>query len=255
MEGFKFIFWEAMKALSLALVALLASKAAGTLGAAAAPSAARSRLRLALYAAILALCGLGARAIGKDLAARFYYWASQDDLARSDVPRAYANALRAVELRPGTLGYWRALARSKFSQQQFQSMLEDRPAFEALSHGSLEEEDALRFAFADFFLAQYDRVIPVTAALIRENRFYAEPYVLQGSAYAAEGKYAEAERSFLDVLQMFPSQEDAVRGLAAVYFVSGKRAKALAVLGETEKFPFAPAARQRFRDLVTLYSQ
>ena len=253
METFKFIFWEAMKALSLALVGLLAAKAVAGLRA-----GSRTRLRAvrgALYAVILTLAALGAQAIGKDLAARFYFWAGQDDLGRSDAPRAYANALQAVELRPGNLLYWRLLERSKFSQQQFASMLADRPAFESWSRGHLEEEDALRFAFAHFFLAQYGQVIPLTRKIISENRYYAEPYVLEGFAYSGEKNYAEAERCFLAVLQLFPSTEDAVRGLAAAYFSTGQRSRALAVLDETQKFPFSPAARQRFRDLKEMYSE
>lgn len=253
METFKFIFWEAMKALSLALVGLLAAKAAAALN-----EGGRNRLRAVrgtLYAVILVLAALGARAIGKDLAARFYFWAAQDDLARSDASRAYQNALRAVEMRPANLLYWRLLERSKFSQQQFASMLADRPVFDSLSGGRLEAEDALRFAFAHFFLAQYDQVIPLTGKIIAANRYYAEPYVLQGFAYSGEKNYAEAERCFLAVLRLFPSTEDAVRGLAAAYFSTGQRARAIAVLNETEKLPFSPAARQRFRDLKEMYSE
>ena len=253
METFKFIFWEAMKALSLALIGLLAAKAVANLG-----SSGQNWQRVvrgALYAAILSLAALGAQAVGKDLAARFYFWAAQGDLGRSDAPRAYTNALRAVELRPANLLYWRLLERSKFSQQQFASMLADRPVFDSLSGGRLEEEDTLRFAFAHFFLAQYDQVVPLTRQIIAENRYYGEPYVLEGFAYSGEKNYAEAERCFLAVLQLFPSTEDAVRGLASAYFSSGQRARALAVLDETQKFPFSPAARQRFRDLKEMYSE
>jgi tetratricopeptide (TPR) repeat protein len=261
-ETFKFMFWEAMKTLSLALLGLLAAKAVGGLK----DDGVRDRqlvwVRRALYASTLVLVMLGAEGVGKDLAARFYFWASQGNLAHfetsgvyPEASKAYANALRAVELRPGNLSYWRLLARSKFSQQQFRSMLRDQPAFEALSEGHLDEEDALRFAFAHLFLAEDDKVIPLTRQIIRENRFYAEPYVLEGIAYADQKKYAEAERTFLEVLQMFPTQEGAVRGLAQVYFLTGNRARALAVLGETDKFSFSPEARKRFADLKALYSQ
>ena len=255
MESFKFIFWEAMKTLSLALLGLLAAKAISGLKDAGDRGRRLAWVRSALYGATLVLVMLGAQSVGKDLAARFYFWASQGNLARFEMPRAYANASRAVELRPGMLVYWRVLARSKFSQQQFRSMLADQPAFEKLSDGHLEEEDALRFAFAYFFLAQYDKVIRLTHQIIRENRFYAEPYVLEGMAYLEQKKYPEAERTFLSVLRMFPSQEDAVRGLAEVYFAMGDRSRALAVLGETDKFSFSPEARQRFADLKALYSQ
>src|SRR5437879_4101134 len=137
-DSLRFIFWEAMKALSLVFLAVLAAKGIGGLRADA--QAAQSR-RLArrlggsrgvLYALLLALAAFGARGVGYDLAAQFYFWASQDNLAHSDAPRANANALRAVQLRPGELRYWQTLARSKFSGQQFASMLEDEPAFKSL---------------------------------------------------------------------------------------------------------------------------
>ncbi|HKS95335.1 MAG TPA: tetratricopeptide repeat protein [Terriglobia bacterium] len=263
METFRFVFWEALKTLSLVLVALLAVKSiSGSRPAAAGSNRACAWIRGALYALTLALGVLGARGIGKDLAARFYYWGCQDDVARLEtsgspagLATAYAKGRRAVELRPGELKYWRALSRSKFVERQFASMLADQPAFEALSDGHLEEEDALRFAFAHLFLAQYDQVIPLTQQLIRENRFYAEPYVVEGTAYLDQKKYREAEQTFLEVLQIFPTQEDAVRGLARVYWVSGDRARALKVLDETSKFPFSPEARQRFLDLKELYSE
>jgi len=263
-ETVRFIFWEAMKTLSLVLVALLAVKSISGLKLAG-PDGTHPRgawMRGVLYAVTLALGVLGARGIGKDLAARFYYWGAQNDLVRSEtsgspagLATAYAKARRAVELRPGDVRYWRALSRSKFAQRQFASMLDDQAAFEALSDGHLEEEDALRFAFAHLFLAQYDQVIPLTQQIIRENRFYAEPYVVEGTAYLDQGKYREAERAFLEVLQMFPTQEDAVRGLARVYLASGDPARALKVLDETRKFPFSPEARQRFLDLKELYSE
>jgi len=258
-DSLRFIFWEAMKALSLVFLAVLAAKGIG--GLRADGQAAKSRRlarRLAwsrgvLYAILLALAALGARGVGYDLAAQFYFWASQDNLAHSEARRAYANARRAVQLRPGVLRYWQTLARSKFSQQQFASMLEDEPAFRSMSGGRLEEEDALRFAFAHFFLAEYDQAILLTRQLIKENRDYAAPYVLEGMAHLNQKQYPEAERRFLAVLQMFRSQEHAVRGLAQVYFLRGERARALAVLNETEKFPFPADARQRFRDLKALY--
>ena len=260
-DSLRFIFWEAMKALSLVFLAVLAAKGIGSLRADGHATESRrlarrlAWLRGVLYAMLLALAALGARGVGYDLAAQFYFWASQDNLAHFEAPRAYANALRAVELRPGVLRYWQTLARSKFSEQQFASMLEDEPAFKSISGGRLEEEDALRFAFAHFFLAEYDRVILLTRQLVKENRYYAAPYVLEGTTYLNQKKYPEAERCFLAVLQMFPSQQDAARGLAQIYFLRGERARALAVLSETEKFPFPADARERFRDLKTLYGQ
>src|SRR3989442_5612985 len=198
-DSLRFIFWEAMKALSLVFLAVLAAKGIGSVRADG--QAAKSR-RLAwsrgvLYAMLLALAALGARGVGYDLAAQFYFWASQDNLAHFEAPRAYANALRAVELRPGVLRYWQTLARSKFSEQQFASMLEDEPAFKSISGGRLEEEDALRFAFAHFFLAEYDQVILLTRQLVKENRYYAAPYVLEGTTYLKRKKYTESKRCFL----------------------------------------------------------
>jgi tetratricopeptide (TPR) repeat protein len=251
--SFRFVFWEALKALSLIFLALLAAQAIGRLGAEAQPGRRGRLVRGSLYAAVVALAALGARGVGYDLAAQFYFWASQNNLEHSQASRAYTNALRAVELRPGNFLYWQALARSKFSAQQYQSLLEDEPDFRSLGGGRLQEEDALRFAFAYFFLAQYDQVIPLTREIIQENPYYAAPRVLEGMTYLSQKRYAEAERRFLEVLQMFPTQEEAVRGLAQVYFLRGERARALAVLNETSKFPFPPEARKRFEDLKALH--
>lgn len=240
--------------LSLVFLALLAAKGVGSLQAQG--SASRlATVRGLLYAAILALVTLGARAVGYDLAAEVYNWASRDNLAYSQIPKAYDNASRAVELRPGVLRYWRVLAATKFVQQQFAAVLDDLPAFQSLSGGGLDEEDTYRFATCYFFLGEYNKVLPLTHRLIRENRFYAAPYVLQGMAFTAMKRYPEAERSFLDVLQIFPSQEMAVEGLAHVYFLAGNRRGTQGVLNETAKYPFPPEARKRFEALKRLYAQ
>jgi tetratricopeptide (TPR) repeat protein len=256
MELARFIFWTAMKTLSVAFLGLLAVKAVGGLH----PGKMRTGRRVAavrgaLYAAILTLVGLSAWNLGYDIAAEIYATASRNNLVHREVKKAYENSLRAVELRPGNLRYWQALGASKFALRQFASLAGDVPVLQALSGGKLEEEDTYRLAAAYYFRAQYDKVISLTQEMIEENRFYAAPYVLQGYAYTAQNKFPEAERSFLDVLQMFPTQQAAVEGLAHLHFLAGNRAGALHVLDETEKFPFPAESRQRFEALKALYAQ
>jgi len=257
MEEVRFIFWTAIKTLSLVFLGLLATKAAGGLRA---PASARQGkdlfwLRAALYGLILVLVVLGAREVGIDVAAQNYAWTSEKNLAAGQLDKAYANALRAVARRPGALRYWQTLARVKLVQRQFASLVADMPIMQALSGGKLDEEDVYRLAACYYFLAEYDKVIPLTQRMIKENRFYAAAYVLQGFTYTAQKKYPEAQRTFLEVLQMFPSQQAAVEGLAHVHFLRGDIAGALEVLDQTAKFPFPPEARKRFADLKALYAQ
>lgn len=246
-----------MKTLCLVFLGLLAAKAvAGVRAQGGSGQGNRlASIRGLLYGVILVLVVLGGRAIGNDVAAENYAWASRKNLARSELAMAYSNALRAVELRPGVLRYWQALAAAKFARHQFASVVADLPVFLALSSGKLDEEDAYRLAAAYYFLAQYDKVIPLTQELIRENRVYGSPYVLRGYALTAQKKFPEAERSFLEVLQLFPTQQAAVEGLAHVHFLTGNTAAALGVLAQTEKFPFSPDARRRFEALKALYAQ
>ncbi len=257
MDQVRFILVEAIKALSVTFLGLLAAKAVAALqrGGPEGETKRSAVVSAVLYAAVLVLVALGARSVGYDLAAELYCWGSQDNLAHAHLPKAYQDALRAVRLRPGVLRYWRILATTKFYQQQFASLLEDQPVFQSLNGGEMEEEDAYNFAACYYFLAQYDKVIPLTERMIRENRFYAAPYVLQGMAYTAQKNYPEAERSFREVLRMFPSQQAAVEGLAHVYFLAGNRAGALEVLNETAKYPFPPGVRKRFEALKALYAQ
>jgi tetratricopeptide (TPR) repeat protein len=253
----RFIFWEVLKTVALILLALLCAKAIGGLRAGSAPDRSE-RLRFVrgvLYFALLVLVAVGALGIGDDVAAELYFTASRDNLDRSQVEQAFNNALSAVRLRSGVLRYWQMLAATKLRQGQFKSLLEDQRAFRALSPDRLEESDALRFALAQFFLGQYGQVIPLTRELIQNNRLYAAPYVLQGNTFMALKNYPEAERSFLEVLQIFPGQEDAVEGLAHVHFLAGDTRQALAVLDETARHPFPPAARKRFASLKALYAQ
>ena len=252
METIKFIFWEAMKALGLVFVGLLAVKTAANLKYG---TGWLRWLKGGLYVLILGLTLLGARTVGYDVAAQVYLSASQDELTHARYPRAYDNALRAVQLRPGSLRCWRQLALTKIYLRQFASLLDDMPAFQSLAGGKLDEEDAYRFALCYFYLADYDKVLQLTRQLISQNRFYAAPYVLEGLAYTAQKKYHDAELTFLNVLQMFPTHEAAVEGLAHAYFLDGNRAGAVAVLNLTSKHAFPSDARQRFEALKALYAQ
>jgi tetratricopeptide (TPR) repeat protein len=257
MEEVRFIFWTAIKTLSLVFLGLLAAKAVTGLQVQAPARRGRdlSWLRGTLYGLILLLVFLGARDVGLDVAAQNYAWTSGKNLAQFQLAQAYANARRAVELRPGALRYWQTLAQVKLALRQFASLQADMPIIQALSGGKLDEEDAYRLAACYYYLAEYDKVIPLTQRMIKENRVYASAYVLQGFTYTAQKKYPEAQRTFLEVLQMFPSQQAAVEGLAHVHFLRGDTASALEVLDQTAKFPFSPEARKRFAALKALYAQ
>lgn len=249
MEVIRFIFWEAVKVLGLVLLGLVSTQAVAAL------TVRKGWVKPALYALILALAGLGSWYAGNDVAAEVYMWSSNSNLARGDLVKAYSNALRAVSLRPNNLSYWHALILAKIRLQQLQSALDDEPAVQALSKGQLDEVDEYQFALCSFFLGQNDQVVATTVRLIRQNPSYAAPYVLQGLAYTAEKKYAEAEQSFLAVLQIFPTHQGAVEGLARAFYLGGDRRRALKVLEATAKFPFSPQGRERFEALKGLYDQ
>jgi tetratricopeptide (TPR) repeat protein len=254
-ETIKFVFWEAIKILGLAFLGLVAAKTVASFKPRSLREASLRVLKLAFYLVIAGLAILGARIIGNDIAAQLYLSASQDDLAHGRYSRAYDNALRAVELRPGALRCWRMLALTKIAQRQYASALDDEPAFRSLSGGELDEEDAYRFAVCHFYLSEYDKSLLLTQKLISENRFYAAPYVLQGTTYIVEKKYRDAELTFLIILQTFPTDQDAVEGLAHAYFLEGNRGAATRILEETNKHPFTAAARQRFDALKAMYAQ
>jgi tetratricopeptide (TPR) repeat protein len=248
-EVIRFVFWEAAKILGLVFLVLVSIKAVGAL-------AVRSLwLKPVLYASVLACAGLGAWYAGNDVAAEVYRWSSESNLAHGDMVKAYANATRAVSLRPNSLSYWHTLIRSKISVNQLQSVLDDEPSMLALSGGTLDEEDEYQFALCNFFLGQYDKVVASTLRLIRRNPSYAAPYVLQSFAYTAERKYLEAQQSCLAVLQIFPNNQAAVESLARAYYLGGDRDRALAVLDQTANYGFPAPIRQRFEALKGLYGQ
>jgi tetratricopeptide (TPR) repeat protein len=247
-ETFEFVFWEALKALGLVVVALLAVKAAR-------PFASRDWRGLLLYAPILALTALGAQAVGRDVAAEVYAESVPKNLDRQDYALAYDNALRAVELRPGRLLYWQMLARAKFAMHQFDSLLADEPVLESLSPQGPSEDDRLRFAYARYFLGHYEQVIAAARQMARQNPGYPKSYVLAGLAETGLERYSDAERDFLRALQTLPTQEDAVEGLAHVYFLEGDAERAAAVLDATAHYDFTPEQRRRFEELKSLYEQ
>jgi tetratricopeptide (TPR) repeat protein len=257
MDLMRFIFWTAIKILGMAFLGLLAAKAVSALRPSG-PEESRDQLKWVrglLYAAILALVISGARIVGTDISAENYALTSQQDLSRSQPTKAYVNALRAVELRPGAIHYWHGLTNAKFALRQYASLVADRPVLLALGGGELLEEDAYSCATAYYFLAEYDKVLSLTQQMIRENHVYAPAYVLQGYTFLAQKKYAQAEKTFLQILQMFPTMQVAVEGLAHAHFLEGDRAAALSVLAQTSNFAFPSEARQRFEALKALYAQ
>lgn len=249
MEIIRFVFWEAVKVLGLVLLGLVSAKSVAAL------KLRQAWVKPSLYILILALGGVGAWEVGNDVAAEVYMWTCNSDLDQGNLDKAYANALRAVSLRPNSSTYWHSLIQTKIRLQQLQSVLDDEPAVRALSHGELDEVDEYQFALCRYFLGQYDSVIATTLRLIRQNPSYAAPYVLQGLAYTAEKKYPEAQQTYLAVLQIFPNHQAAVEGLARAYYLGGNRQQALAVLEDTAKFSFPTPARERFEALKGLYDQ
>lgn len=257
MEIARFIFGTALKTITLVLLGLVAVKAITALRVKdAEPGRDRlTPLRAMLYLVVLLLVVLGARHVGDDVAAENYARSAARNVDERRFAKAYQNAARAVELRPGEVRYWQVLENAKFGQAQFASVVEDLRIFLKLGNGRLEEDDGYRFAASYYSLGDYDKVPPLTQAMIRENRAHAAPYILEGYTYLAQKRYADAQRVFLAVLQMFPTQQAAVEGLAHTHYLNGDRAAALSVLDQTARFPFAPEARQRFDALKALYAQ
>jgi tetratricopeptide (TPR) repeat protein len=252
MESFEFVFWEALKVFGLIVIALFAVKAVRAF---ARLNVSRRRLAAALYGAIVVLVALGARAVGQDLAAEVYYWTGHRNLDRHEFALAYSNGARAVEMRPGVLRYWQGLASAKFDLHQFESLLGDEASIRTLSPHGLDEDDLMRFAWARYFLGQYEQVVGLTADFIRRSPEYPKSYVLAGFAETGLRRYPDAERDFLQALKILPTQADAVEGLAHAYFLSGDTGGALAVLNATSHYSFAPAEQERFKSLKAFYEQ
>ena len=258
MNKLQFIFLETIMTLGLVVLGLVAAKAVGGLRTSGVAIGADRRLapvRGILYTVILALTVFGARGLAVGLAAGIHSMASESDFTQLRMDSAYANALRAVELRPGKLAYWKDLAGAKFVQGQFASVLKDEPVFHALSGKQLDEESTMRFAYCHYFLGEYDQVIPLTEEVIHNNPTFAAPFVLEAQTYTAQRNYAKAEQIYLGVLQVFPSQEAAVEGLAHIHYLKGFPETAEKVLDETAKFPFSPEARKRIDALKAFYAQ
>ncbi len=91
-EQIRFIFWETMKGVSLAFVALLAAKAVGGLRFRGNTVQARHQVswRRCLYLVILLLAAQGAHSIGNNVAAEIYAWSSIGNLSRSQLAMSTA---------------------------------------------------------------------------------------------------------------------------------------------------------------------
>ncbi|MDE3178441.1 MAG: hypothetical protein KGM47_02175 [Acidobacteriota bacterium] len=251
-----FIFWEGLKVFSLVFLALLAVKIIRSMSFGGVQTGRRGPLiKGALYLLVFVIAAAGARVAGDDAAAELYYQAAQRDSSRNQVVLAYSNALRAVGLRPGEIRYWRALLESKIQGQQYASALADEPAIRRLSGGVLSVEDEQRFAACHYALGQYKQALDGTGRIIRQNHFYGGAYLLEGMSYIALQQYGEAEASLLTLLGYFPTDETGVSELAQAYYLSGDTARAMAVLGATNKYSFSPAQRRHFDDLKGLYAQ
>jgi tetratricopeptide (TPR) repeat protein len=246
-----------LKILGMAFISLLAAKAVAGLK----PTESRSlasrlvRAKPGLYVLILALVSFGAWNLGYDIAAEVYYWVSLSDIQNSRLAKAYLNSSQAVVLRPGIPRYWEALEAAKFNLRQFASAASDLPAMQRVTGGDLDEVDSYRFAACAFFLGRYDEALRLSDQVISQNRFYVPPYILRGDVLIAQRKYGEAQQAFRAALQIFPTDQEAVEGLAHAYYLEGNRQQALKVLNDTSQLPFSTEAQRRFEALKGLYGQ
>jgi thioredoxin-like negative regulator of GroEL len=71
----------------------------------------------------------------------------------------------------------------------------------------------------------------------------------------AQRKYGEAQQAFVAALQILPTNQAAVEGLAHACFLEGNRQQAVKVLEETTKLPFSTETQKRFEALKGLYGQ
>lgn len=253
MELARFIFIACLKVLALLFLSLLAAKAVGALRGASTPDRRHVLIQWGLYGLVLALVTLGAMTVGYDVAAEVYVRAGNRAREGRDLVRAYMNTRQAVELRPTNLSYWQALSATKFAMQQYASGAADASAIQALAGGKLSEPDGYQLGVSYYLLGEYTQVHPLTQSLIRDNRFYAAPYVLEGYALLAENRWGEATKVFQEVLRMYPTQQSAVEGLAHAQYLGGNRLASISVLDQTAKYKFSPEVRQRFEALKGLY--
>ena len=257
MEQLRFIFWELLKTLGVALTSLLAVKGVASLKSTEENGLA-NRLAHAkpwLFALILALVIFAAWNLGYDIAAEIYYRASVGDVQNSRPAKGYLNALQAVQLRPRTRRYWQALESAKFSLGQWASVVDDGPAMQQVLGRELDEVDSYRVAVCLFYLGRYDEALRITQRLVAQNALYLPPYILQGHVLIAQRKFNEAQQAFQSALRVLPTDQAAVEGLAHAYFLEGNRQQALKVLEDTSRFPFSSEAQKRFEALKGLYGQ
>ncbi len=257
MEPIRFIFLELLKILGVAFLSLLAAKAVAsckvTEGSGLAGRLARAKPWL--YALVLVMVGYSAWNLGYDIAAEVYYWAGLKDARNSRPTQAFFNSLQAVALRPGIPRYWQALEAAKFDLGQCASVIDDMPALERLTGGHVDEVDSYRFALCLYVLGRYDEALRITEREIGEDRNYLPPYILQGDVLNAQHKYGEARQTFRAALDILPTDQAAVEGLAHAYFLDGDRRQALTVLTNASRLPFPVDAQRRFEALEGLYGQ
>lgn len=251
-----FIFVEGLKTFALVFLALLAVKIISALRFGGESGARKPAwIKAALYLAVVVIAAAGAKAIGDDAAAEFYYRAAERNADHNNVPLEYANARRAVELRPANLSYWETLDAAKVAAHQFQSALDDGPAVRQLSAGKLSDADEIRYATCHYFLGEYAQALEASQRVIRRSPYYPVAYAIEGLSYTALGQYPAAEKAYLTLLGMVPTDVDGVRGLARAYYLAGQAPRALAVLDATRHYPFSPTARKQFEELKALYAQ
>jgi len=254
MDLIRIIFIEALKALGLLFLSLLASKANRGLRPDEAKGRGLNARQGVAQALVLALAIVGAVTIGYDVAAEIFARSAARKLAQRDFAGAYSSANRAVAIRPGDIRHWRLLSTAKFAQKQYSSVVADAPAIEGLSPDGLSEEDAYRLAVAHFLLGEYKKVYPLTTTLMKGHPHYAAPFVLEGYARLAQQQNQEATDAFMDLLRKFPENQSAVEGLAHAQFLSGKKGTAISILEQTAQYKFPPEAQSRFEALKGLYA-
>ena len=257
MEQVRFIFWELLKILGVSFVSLLAVKGVASLRVTGTgvPASRLARAKLLPYALVLAMAVFGAWNFGYDIAAEVYYRSSVSEAQRGHPAKNYLNALQAVQLRPGILDYWQALESAKFNLGQWASVVDDLPAMQRVAGRDLDEVDSYRVALCLYHLGRYEEGWAIAERLSRQNRLYLPPVILRGYILIAQKKYGEAERVLTSALNILPTDQFAVEGLAHAYFLEGNRRQALEVLEDTSKFPFPMQAQKRFEALKGLYGQ